>query len=77
MRSKENKIYFPKIAIYRRKPNRLYSIWDFKDGDIVVFVSHCEKPSANAIGNAYYRKIDETISKLINVSELEAVEEEI
>ena len=61
---------FPLKAKYKRDKNRIYFSDDFADSEEIEFFCNCEKPSSNAIGNAWY--IDKSgISKLINIKDLE------
>lgn len=60
----------PLKAKYKRSVNRLYFYGDFKDGEEVTFFWNCEKPSACAVGNAFYIGENRT-SHLVNISELE------
>jgi hypothetical protein len=67
------KIDFPKKAIYQRKDNRFYGVTDFEDGEEIEFYCYCQRPSASAIGNAFY------INKaghntLVNIKDLIAIE---
>lgn len=68
------KINFPKRAKYKRDKNRIYFADDFNDGEQLEFVYHCTKPSAKAIGNAWYKSLENGRPKtprLINIKELE------
>lgn len=38
-----------------RKPNRIYTIMDFKDGEEIEFSRYPESPSAKARGLAFYK----------------------
>lgn len=65
---------FPKKAKYKRFKNRIYFLGDFEDGEIIEFAHFCEKPSADAIGNVFYRSEKEQWKKhLVNIEELEAI----
>lgn len=60
---------FPVKANYKRNKNRIYFAGDFKDGEEIEFFWNCDKPSACAIGNAFYINKSGT-SKLVNIKEL-------
>ena len=62
----------PLKAKYKRDPNRIYFIGDFKDGEIIKFSWCCEKPSACAIGNVFYESEHEP-SQLVNIRDLEPI----
>ena len=38
-----------------RKPNRIYTIMDFEDGEEIEFAHHSSVPSSKAKGYAFYR----------------------
>jgi len=61
----------PKEGIYRRNPNRIYFLGDFKDGEHISFYWGCEQPSAIAHGNVFYTG-QEGLSQLINLKEIDA-----
>ncbi len=60
---------FPMNARYKRFDNRIYFATDFKDGEEIEFFWNCDKPSACALGNAFYRN-KEGASNLVNIKEL-------
>jgi hypothetical protein len=60
---------FPLKAHYKRFNNRIYFVNDFKDGEEIEFFWSTEKPSACAIGNAFYKN-KKGNSNLINFKEL-------
>lgn len=62
---------FPKKAKYKRDENRIYFMDDFKDGEEIKFAYKCDKPSANAIGNAWYRSCESGNVNLINIKDLD------
>lgn len=61
---------FPLKAYYIRQSNRIYFSGDFNDNEEIEFFWNCDKPSACAIGNAFYINKN-GISKLVNIKELE------
>lgn len=64
---------FPMKAKYIRSSNRIYFSGDFKDGEEIEFAWNCDKPSANALGNAFYSG-KHSNPRLININEIEAVD---
>lgn len=60
----------PLKAKYKRFDNRIYFATDFQDNEEIEFFWHCDKPSACAIGNAFYVGKD-GFSHLVNIKELE------
>jgi hypothetical protein len=66
-------ITMPMRAKYIRNSNRIYFENDPKHGETMSFFCCCDKPSRNAIGNAYYWGED-AFSHLVNVKELEPIE---
>lgn len=63
---------FPLKAKFKRFDNRIYSSIDWKDGEEIEFAYGCNKPSACAIGNVFYKGKD-GIPFLINIKELEPI----
>jgi len=64
---------FPPKAKYKRQPTtRIYFSNDFQDNEEIEFFWNCDKPSACAIGNAYYMN-NKGQSNLINIRELEEI----
>ena len=59
---------------YKRSPNRIYSIMDPKDGEVVQFWGNPGSPSAMANGYGMFRTGDGDI-RLLNFKELEEVSE--
>jgi len=66
---KEYGFDMPVKAIYKRDINRIYFSGDFQDNEELDFFWNCEKPSACAIGNAFYMN-KHGISHLINIKEI-------
>lgn len=62
----------PLKAKYKRCPDRIYTAIDFQDGEEIEFLWNCGKPSACAIGNAFY-KGKNGLSHLVNIKELEPI----
>lgn len=60
---------FPMKARYKRFNNRIYFSTNFKDGEEIDFFWSCDKPSACALGSAFYMN-KEGMSNLINIKEL-------
>jgi hypothetical protein len=57
---------------YKRDKNRIYFSGDFQDEEEIYFWHSCEKPSANAIGNAFYKN-KKGDYHLINIKEVEEI----
>ena len=70
---KNYNIRFPYKAKYKRDSNRIYFAGDFRDGEEVTFWWNCGKPSACAIGNAFYIN-NKGNQQLINIKELESLD---
>lgn len=62
----------PLKAKYKRFDNRIYFAGDFQDGEEIEFFWICDKPSACAIGNAFYVGKN-GISHLVNFKALESI----
>lgn len=58
---------------YKHKENRIYTIMDFEDNEVVEFAYDCEKPSSKANGYAYYRNKD-GVTNLCHITDLEPIE---
>jgi len=58
----------PLKAHYKRFDNRIYFSYDFDDNEEIEFFCYCERPSANAMGNAFYK--GKKGVRLVNVKEL-------
>ena len=59
----------PMKGTYKRNPNRIYSILDFKDREHVIFEDVCGKPSSSAKGMCYYSGENRDL-RLINYKEV-------
>jgi hypothetical protein len=68
-----SKFKYPQKSKYKRSPNRIYFLGDFQDGEEIEFAYKCEKPSADAIGNVWYKSCKNGYMNLINIKELEEV----
>ena len=64
-------INFPKKAIYRRNPDRIYFSLDFADGEVVTFSNFSGKTSSTSEGYAWYFGWDCKHGRLININEIE------
>lgn len=60
---------FPATAEYVRHPDRIYTIMDFQDGEVLTFHNCTEKPSSNAAGYALYENRDGFV-RMVNINEL-------
>ena len=48
-------IVFPKRAKYIRRANRIYSLTEFKDGELLTYYGSALSPSSDAEGYRYYK----------------------
>lgn len=60
---------FPLKAHYKRHHNRIYFADNFKENEEIEFFWNCDKPSACALGNAFYINKNGN-SQLINIKDL-------
>lgn len=65
---------FPKIAKYKRTANRIYTIMDFMDGEIIFFQGLTGTPISSAAGYANYFSERNGV-RLVNILELERIGE--
>ena len=64
---------FPKVARYKRNPNRLYTINDFEDGEIVTFSNFCGNDKSTGQGYAWYFGTKSKHGNFIDLDEIEEV----
>ena len=65
---------FPKRARYKRRKDRIYFLGDFEDGEEIEFAYFPDKPSAKAVGNAFYSGLNEKWRvNLVNIKDLEEI----
>lgn len=64
-------VEFPLKTRYIRHTDRLYLSSDFKDGEILIFYSKCEKPIGNALGYRLYLGERSRVPKLIRYDNIE------
>ena len=57
-----------KVFKYVRNPNRIYTIMDFKDGEILRFYDYPEQP--NALASEHYKFQGKNDIRLIHISEV-------
>lgn len=57
-----------KIFKFVRNPNRIYSVMDFQDGEILRFYDYADKPSSRSKG--YYRFQGKDDIRLANINEV-------
>ena len=57
-----------KVFKYVRNPNRIYTITDFQDGEILLFYDYPEKPNALASGHYKFQGKDDI--RLLHISEV-------
>ena len=64
---------FPQRAIYKRRKERIYFLGDFEDGEEIEFAYTTGRPSATAIGNAFYKSRNPKNYRvnLVNIEELQ------
>lgn len=66
-----SKFNYPLKAKYKRFSNRIYFMTDFENGEEIEFAYRCEKPSAEGLGNVWYKSCKTGYINLVNVKELE------
>ncbi len=57
-----------KVFKYVRNPNRIYTIMDFQDGEILRFYDYPERP--NALASGYYKFQGKNDIRLLHISEV-------
>ena len=67
---KTHGLKFPATARFLRKPNRIYNIMDFEDGEIIYFHDRTAKPSSNAFGYALHEKNRWNEIRLVHIDDL-------
>lgn len=68
---------FPQKAIYKRRKDRMYFLGDFKDGEEIEFSHTTGRPSATAMGNAFYRSSNTKDYRvnLVNIKDLKPIQD--
>ena len=56
---------------FLRKPNRIYTIMDFKDGEEIEFAYYPSTPSSKAAGNVFYRSKKDGRTMLLTPDEID------
>lgn len=56
---------------FERKPNRIYTIMDFEDGEEIEFAYYPSVPSSKAAGNVFYRSKRDGRTMLLTQDEID------